>query len=55
MNDPMEAVDVLREFVADVQSAYGNADVIDEDELDWPDLLVTYRNAVQTVAIADRE
>ena len=48
-------MEVLREYGGDEQPAYGIADVIDEDKLDWPDLLVTYRSAVQTVALADRE
>ena len=58
----MEPIDVLREFVADVQAAVGPNQTngvpvggIDEDELDWPDLLITYRNAVQAVELADRE
>jgi hypothetical protein len=44
-----EAVDILREFVEDVKLACGTEgeDEIDEDLLDWPDLLVTYRRAVK--------
>ena len=46
------SLDVLREFVEDVKLAHGtgNADDIDPDALDWPDLLVTYRKACSLVA-----
>lgn len=39
---------VLAEFVDDVKAAHGTGymDVIDEEALDWPDLMLTYKKAV---------
>lgn len=44
-----EAIDVLREFVEDVKAAFGND--IDKTALhiEWPDLEVTYHNAVKVL------
>lgn len=41
------AVDVLREFVADVQSAGG----VKKLAAEWPDLAVTYTHAVEALGM----
>ncbi len=46
-----EAIDVLREFVEDVKAVFGTGDDIDKTALhiEWPDLEVTYHNAVRVL------
>ena len=43
------AHDILREFVEDIHTVYGRhdgkPDALDEELLDWPDLVATYRKA----------
>lgn len=56
----MDAFDVLQEFVNDVEGAYPSGrDVndlnqddceVDEEKLNWPDLMVTYHHANQVLA-----
>ena len=48
------AENIIREFCEVIKSAYGaigegykHLDILDEQELDWPDLAVTYKKAVQ--------
>ena len=57
MTHVKDPTDVLREFVTDVKLAYGTGqgDEIDADSLDWPDLLTTYRYAVECIQRCDPE
>jgi hypothetical protein len=48
------AEEILREFYENVKNAYGalgegynHTDILDEKELNWPDLAATYKKAVQ--------
>ena len=45
---PATALDILREFVDDIRLAHapGREDKLDEANLDWPDLAVTYKKAL---------
>ncbi len=49
----MDSFDVLQEFINDIKRAYPadyNDSEVDEKELDWPDLMVTYRHAKMVLA-----
>ena len=53
----MNPIDVLREFVADVDAAYryfgtSKGEFI-KDDLDWPDLRVTYDHAITVISEHD--
>lgn len=58
MNTPNTPLDVLREFVNDVEAAHCTAgeDELDRDALqqDWPDLLVTYDHAVAVLKVGQK-
>ena len=52
------AEEVLAEFVTDIKTAYGLRgrnlpNAIDEEELDWPDLVETYEHALQVLQPVD--
>ena len=44
-----EVIDVLREFVEDVKAVFGNDIAKTSLHIDWPDLEVTYHNAVKVL------
>lgn len=59
----MNSFDVLRELVNDIEGAfpsdYDNLDQydseVDEERLDWPDLMVTYHHAKNVLARHEKE
>lgn len=52
-----EAVILVREFVEDIKLAYGTGkhDQIDEEQLDWPDLAMTYARATGLLNRVDKK
>ena len=49
----LTAEDILKEFCEDIKLSYGqlgegyqHMDILDEEELDWPDLAATYKKAL---------
>ena len=47
--EPETAEDILCSLIEDVKLAFGtdNVDEIDEEGMDWPDLAITYHQAVE--------